>query len=96
MSIHEEGAAASAALADFIVKYGCMISNIVKLCVHTLAEGETARREYAEESGFPCHTTQDLKLKGQESMAYTILDALGLEVDHWFDGKPILKDKEDV
>lgn len=95
MSIYSDCANAKNALSEYISKYTRMIESVSGLCVHTLTEGERARREYAEESGFPCHTTQDLELKGQESMAYAILDELGLEVDHWFCGTPILKDKEE-
>ena len=95
MSIYNDGIEAKNALNEYISKYTHMIESVRWLCVQTLAMGETARREYAEESGFPCHTTQDLELKGQESMAYMILDELGLDVDYWFSGTPILKDKED-
>lgn len=95
MSIYNDGIKAKDALNEYTSKYTHMIESVRWLCVQTLAMGETARREYAEESGFPCHTTQDLELKGQESMAYMILDELGLEVDYWFSGTPILKDKED-
>lgn len=97
MSIYSDGAAAQRALADYIEKYSYMIEEIRKLCVHTLAMGEKARREQDEKNGRlgrHCFTTPDEELRGQESMAYMILDELGLEVDHWFCGTPILKDKE--
>lgn len=94
MSIYSDGAAAQRALADYIEKYSSMIEEIRRICVQTLAMGERARIEHDRENGGRCLTTPDEELRGQESMAYMILDELGLDVDHWFCGTPMLKDKE--
>lgn len=95
MSIYEEGATASANLVEFIEKYGSIIDNVRRICVQTLAMAEKDRRKHDGDSiDGHCFVTQDEELKGQESMAYMILDELELEVDYWFCGTPILKDKE--
>lgn len=94
MSIYSDGAAAQRALADYIEKYSSMIEEIRRICVQTLAMGEKARIAQGWENGERCTTTPDEELRGQESMAYMILDELGLEVDYWFCGTPMLKDKE--
>ena len=95
MSIYEDGIKAEKALAEYTSKYSDMIEWVRWLCVHTLAMGYKAREEYDKEHGGHCFTTPDEELKGQESLAYAILDELGLEVDYWFCGTPILKDKEE-
>jgi len=95
MSIYKDAADATKALAEYTEKYSYMIEEIRRLCVHTLAMGYEAREEYDKEHGGHCFTTPDEELKGQESLAYMILDELGLEVDYWFCGTPILRDKEE-
>ena len=94
MSIYKDSIKAEKALAEYTSKYSDMIEGVRWLCVHTLAMGYEAREKYHKEHGEHCFTTPDEELKGQESLAYMILDELGLEVDHWFCGTPILKDKE--
>jgi hypothetical protein len=87
MSIYEDGAAAAKALSEFTEKYACMIDGIRRICVETL---RMAFENEQENNGI----ITDPELKAQQSMAYMILDELELEVDCWFCGTPILKDKE--
>lgn len=95
MSIYEDGVTAAKALAEYTEKYSYMILEIRRLCVQTLAMGFEEREKYDKEHGGHTFVTPDAELKGQESMAYMILDELELEVDHWFCGTPILRDKGD-
>jgi hypothetical protein len=87
MSVYEDGAAAADALSEFTEKYAGMIDGIRRICVETL---RMAFENEQENNGI----ITDQELKAQQSMAYMILDELELEVDFWFCGRPILKDKE--
>lgn len=94
MSIYNDGIKAKDALNEYTSKYTHMIESVRWLCVQTLAMGLKEREKYEKKHG-PLAHTPDGELRGQESLAYMILDELGLEVDYWFSGTPILKDKED-
>ena len=85
MSIYEDGLSAAKALNDFTTKYGNVVRDVRALCVETL------RLASADCSAH--HGDRDEKLLGQEIMAYNLLDILGLEVDHYFCGTPILKER---
>lgn len=94
MSIYEDALEASKALNDHTEKYATMINNIRRICCKTLNIGYKARESYEKDHGGHCFVTPDAELKGQESMAYMILDELGLKIDYWFCGNPILEDKD--
>ena len=85
MSIYEDGLSAAKALNDYTTKYGSIIKDVRALCAETLRMASADRSEHPVD--------WDDRLQGQELMAYKLLDILGLEVDHYFCGSPILKEK---
>ena len=85
MSIYEDGLSAAKALNDYTTKYSNVIKDVRALCAKTLRIASADRSEHPGD--------RDEKLLGQELMAYKLLDILGLELDHWFCGSPILKEK---
>jgi hypothetical protein len=85
MSIYEDGISAAKALNDYTTKYGNIIRDVRALCVETLRMASADRSQHPGD--------RDEKLLGQELMAYKLLDILELEVDHYFCGNPILKEK---
>ena len=85
MSIYEDGLSAAKALNEYTTKYGMMISDVRLLCCATLRKASADRSEHPGD--------YDERIQGQEEIAYKLLDILGLELDHWFCGSPILKEK---
>ena len=85
MSIYKDALSAAHALNDYTSKYSEMIEKIRRLCAETLRMASADQAEHPDD--------WDERLLGQESMAYMLLDILELEVDHYFCGNPIFKEK---